>query len=187
VGCGTKRLSFRSSPAHRSERGGLPRFEPGFQEYAWSDKTSYRGPQDIGFCFSRRTNLIPALTAAERKRCRPLLLMARSGVPARSGRRCLKHETGFDERMMGALPSELSGGATANGRHRSRDASQPKAIVCMMEPTSALDRHVQHINGTAEGGSVQDGRALVVVTHDAASLDLPTHRQNGGRSGSNKS
>jgi len=76
-------------------------------------------------------------------------------------------QTGFDERMMGSLPSELSGGQQQRVAIARAMVHNPKLIVCD-EPTSALDHDTgQHIMELLREVALQEGRALVVVTHDA--------------------
>jgi putative ABC transport system ATP-binding protein len=163
-GCGkTTLISIIAGILDQSE-GDCLVFEQDFRNMRVQDKTSYRG-QNIGFVF-QAYNLIPALTAAENVAV-PLLLHGTKRVPATERAREVLKQTGFDERMMGSLPSELSGGQQQRVAIARAMVHNPKLIVCD-EPTSALDHDTgQHIMKLLREVALQEGRALVVVTHDA--------------------
>ncbi len=163
-GCGkTTLISIIAGILDQSE-GDCLVFEQDFRNMRVQDKTSYRG-QNIGFVF-QAYNLIPALTAAENVAV-PLLLHGTKRVPATERAREVLKQTGFDERMMGSLPSELSGGQQQRAAIARAMVHNPKLIVCD-EPTSALDHDTgQHIMELLREVALQEGRALVVVTHDA--------------------
>ena len=163
-GCGkTTLISIIAGILDQSE-GDCLVFEQDFRNMRVQDKTSYRG-QNIGFVF-QAYNLIPALTAAENVAV-PLLLHGTKRVPATERAREVLKQTGFDERMMGSLPSELSGGQQQRVAIARAMVHNPKLIVCD-EPTSALDHDTgQHIMELLREVALQEGRALVVVTHDA--------------------
>ena len=131
---------------------------------AVQDKTRYRG-DNIGFVF-QAYNLIPALTAAENVAV-PLLLHGVKRSQATERAREVLKQAGFDERMMRSLPSELSGGQQQRVAIARAMVHNPKLIVCD-EPTSALDHdNGQRIMELLRQVALQEGRALVVVTHDA--------------------
>jgi len=163
-GCGkTTLISIIAGILDQSE-GDCLVFEQDFRNMRVQDKTSYRG-QNIGFVF-QAYNLIPALTSAENVAV-PLLLHGTKRVPATERAREVLKQTGFDERMMGSLPSELSGGQQQRVAIARAMVHNPKLIVCD-EPTSALDHDTgQHIMELLREVALQEGRALVVVTHDA--------------------
>ncbi len=120
--------------------------------------------RSIGFVF-QAYNLNPALTAAENVSV-PLRIC---GAPLREAMR--KAEAALDLVGLGdkaeSAPGDLSGGQQQRVAIARALVHQPQLIVCD-EPTSALD----HANGQRvmellrRVGTV-DGRALVIVTHDA--------------------
>src|SRR5207244_13443079 len=76
-------------------------------------------------------------------------------------------QPGVDGRMMGAVRAELSAGQQPRVAMARAMVHSPKLIVCD-EPTSALDHDTgQHIMELLREVALQEGRALVVVTHDA--------------------
>ncbi len=163
-GCGkTTLISIIAGILDQSE-GDCLVFEQDFKSMRVQDKTRYRG-QNIGFVF-QAYNLIPALTAAENVAV-PLLLHGakRSQATERAGE--VLKQVGFDDRMMGSLPAELSGGQQQRVAIARAMVHNPKLIVCD-EPTSALDHdNGQRIMELLRQVALQEGRALVVVTHDA--------------------
>jgi putative ABC transport system ATP-binding protein len=163
-GCGkTTLISIIAGILDQSE-GDCLVFDQDFKNMRAQDKTRYRG-ENIGFVF-QAYNLIPALTAAENVAV-PLLLHSakRHEATARAGE--VLKQVGFDERMMGSLPSELSGGQQQRVAIARAMVHNPKLIVCD-EPTSALDHdNGQRIMELLREVALQEGRALVVVTHDA--------------------
>jgi putative ABC transport system ATP-binding protein len=163
-GCGkTTLISIIAGILDQSE-GDCLVFDRDFRAMAAQDKTRYRG-QNIGFVF-QAYNLIPALTAAENVAVPLLLYGAKRSQATERAREVLK-QVGFDERMMGSLPSELSGGQQQRVAIARAMVHNPKLIVCD-EPTSALDHdNGQRIMELLREVALQEGRALVVVTHDA--------------------
>jgi putative ABC transport system ATP-binding protein len=163
-GCGkTTLISIIAGILDQSE-GDCLVFDQDFKSMRVQDKTRYRG-QNIGFVF-QAYNLIPALTAAENVAV-PLLLHGTKRGPA-TERACeVVKQVGFDDRMMGSLPAELSGGQQQRVAIARAMVHNPKLIVCD-EPTSALDHdNGQRIMELLREVALQEGRALVVVTHDA--------------------
>ena len=163
-GCGkTTLISIIAGILDQSD-GDCLVFDQDFKNMRVGDKTRYRG-QNIGFVF-QAYNLIPALTAAENVAV-PLLVHGAKRIQAvERAREVLKH-VGFDERMMNSLPTGLSGGQQQRVAIARAMVHNPKLIVCD-EPTSALDHdNGQRIMELLREVALQEGRALVVVTHDA--------------------
>ena len=129
-----------------------------------SEKTRYRG-QNIGFVF-QAYNLIPTLTAAENVSV-PLLVRGENRRKATERARDVLRQVGFNDRMAHALPTQLSGGQQQRVAIARAMVHQPKLIVCD-EPTSALDHETgQSTMELLRKVALHDGRALIVVTHDA--------------------
>ena len=163
-GCGkTTLISIIAGILDQSE-GDCLVFDQDFKSMRVQDKTRYRG-QNIGFVF-QAYNLIPALTAAENVAV-PLLLHGAKRAEAAEQASAVLKQVGFDDRMMGSLPAELSGGQQQRVAIARAMVHNPKLIVCD-EPTSALDHdNGQRIMELLRQVALQEGRALVVVTHDA--------------------
>jgi len=140
-----------------------------FHHMNQSEKTRYRG-ESIGFVF-QAYNLIPTLTAAENASV-PLLVRGEKRRKAIGRAREVLEQAGFNERMMRSLPAELSGGQQQRVAVARAMVHDPKLIVCD-EPTSALDHETGHtIMELLRNVALQEGRALVVVTHDARIFDF---------------
>lgn len=139
-------------------------FDHDFRRMSQGEKTRYRGA-NIGFVF-QAYNLIPTLTAAENASV-PLLVRGEKRPKANSRARDVLQRVGFNDRMMRSLPSQLSGGQQQRVAIARALVHNPKLIVCD-EPTSALDHETGHtIMELLRTVALQDGRALIVVTHDA--------------------
>jgi putative ABC transport system ATP-binding protein len=139
-------------------------FDRDFKNMPVSNKTRYRG-ENIGFVF-QAYNLIPALTAAENVAV-PLLLRGSRRNQASTRATEVLQQVGMDKRMMSSLPAQLSGGQQQRVAIARAMVHNPKLIVCD-EPTSALDHDTgQHIMELLRAVALQEGRALIVVTHDA--------------------
>jgi putative ABC transport system ATP-binding protein len=163
-GCGkTTLISIIAGILDQSD-GDCLVFDQDFRAMAAPDKTRYRG-ENIGFVF-QAYNLIPALTAAENVAV-PLLLHGAKRRKAVQRAAAVLKQVGFDERMMASSPSALSGGQQQRVAIARAMVHNPKLIVCD-EPTSALDHdNGQRIMQLLREVALQQGRALVVVTHDA--------------------
>ena len=163
-GCGkTTLISIIAGILDQSD-GDCLVFDQDFKNMRVGDKTRYRG-QNIGFVF-QAYNLIPALTAAENVAV-PLLVHGAKRTQAVERAREVLKQVGFDERMMNSLPTGLSGGQQQRVAIARAMVHNPKLIVCD-EPTSALDHdNGQRIMELLREVALQEGRALVVVTHDA--------------------
>ncbi|NJL32408.1 MAG: ATP-binding cassette domain-containing protein, partial [Phycisphaerales bacterium] len=71
------------------------------------------------------------------------------------------------KRMMEARPSQLSGGQQQRVALARAIVHDPQLVVCD-EPTSALDHQTGHrVMELLRQVALRDGRALIVVTHDA--------------------
>jgi len=163
-GCGkTTLISIIAGILDQTE-GECVVFGRNFRGVSQSEKTRYRG-QNIGFVF-QAYNLIPTLTAAENVSV-PLLVRSESRRKATERAREVLRQVNFDDRMMGAMPSQLSGGQQQRVAIARALVHHPKLVVCD-EPTSALDHETgQTIMELLRKVALQDGRALIVVTHDA--------------------
>ncbi|HUK80994.1 MAG TPA: ABC transporter ATP-binding protein [Verrucomicrobiae bacterium] len=135
-----------------------------YRRMSESEKTSYRG-ENIGFVF-QAYNLIPTLTTAENAAV-PLLVRGENRRQAIDRARDMLGRVGFDDRMMRAMPSQLSGGQQQRVAIARALVHEPKLIVCD-EPTAALDHETgQTVMELLRSVALQDGRGLIVVTHDA--------------------
>jgi putative ABC transport system ATP-binding protein len=128
-----------------------------------AEKTRVRG-QMLGFVF-QAFNLIPTLNAAENVSI-PLLL---NGVKRREaiGRaKDVLARVGLADRTQ-SMPSQMSGGQQQRVAIARALVHGPKLIVCD-EPTSALDHETGHkVMELLREVALGEGRALVIVTHDA--------------------
>ena len=163
-GCGkTTLISIIAGILDQSE-GECVVFGHDFRHMSQSEKTRYRG-ESIGFVF-QAYNLIPTLTAAENVSV-PLLVRGENRRQATDRAREVLQQVGFDERMMGSLPTQLSGGQQQRVAIARALVHNPKLIVCD-EPTSALDHETgQSVMELLRNVALHDSRALIVVTHDA--------------------
>jgi putative ABC transport system ATP-binding protein len=130
-------------------------------------KTAFRC-RAIGFVF-QAFNLIPQLSVAENAMI-PLLLNSVSRANALSRAHDVIARVGLADRA-DVLPAQLSGGQQQRIAIARALVHEPKLIVCD-EPTSALD------HATGQGvlellrGIADDGRTLIVVTHDQRILSF---------------
>ena len=106
------------------------------------------------------------MTAAENVSV-PLLVRGENRRKANVRAREVLQKVGFDERMMRSLPTQLSGGQQQRVAIARALVHNPKLIVCD-EPTAVLDHETgQTIMELLRSVALHDGRALIVVTHDA--------------------
>lgn len=128
------------------------------------ERTHYRG-EHIGFVF-QSFNLLPTLSTQENVAV-PLLILGRKRKESLSLAARKLEEMGFDKRMMEARPSQLSGGQQQRVALARAIVHDPQLVVCD-EPTSALDHQTGHrVMELLRQVALRDGRALIVVTHDA--------------------
>ncbi|MBA4015792.1 MAG: ABC transporter ATP-binding protein [Pirellula sp.] len=127
-----------------------------------SKLVGFRG-DNVGFVF-QQFNLLPALTAVENV-CVPLLL---KGVPRRHALEKayqMLEKVNLRDRA-DAPPSNLSGGQQQRVAIARALIREPRLMVCD-EPTSALDARTGHtIMELLREISIEQSRAVVVVTHD---------------------
>jgi putative ABC transport system ATP-binding protein len=117
----------------------------------------------LGFVF-QQYQLLPALTAAENAAV-PLLVagIARREAVARAD--AVLTSLGMGSRLR-ALPRELSGGQAQRVALARAVVHGPRLLLCD-EPTAALDATAGHaVMELLRAAAGQDGRAVVVVTHD---------------------
>lgn len=163
-GCGkTTLISIIAGILDQSD-GDCVIFDKDYRRMTTSEKTRYRG-ENIGFVF-QAYNLIPTLTAVENASV-PLLVRGENRRKAMERAREMLGKVGFNDRMMSSFPSQLSGGQQQRVAVARALVHDPKLIVCD-EPTAALDAETGHaVMELLRSVALHDGRALIVVTHDA--------------------
>ena len=163
-GCGkTTLISIIAGILDQTE-GDCVVFGHDFRRMSQGEKTRYRG-ESVGFVF-QAYNLIPTLSAAENASV-PLLVRGTNRRKAHDRAREFLGKVGFDERMMRSMPSQLSGGQQQRVAIARALVHDPKLIVCD-EPTAALDHETgQAVMQLLRSVALHEGRALIVVTHDA--------------------
>jgi putative ABC transport system ATP-binding protein len=126
-------------------------------------KTHFRG-QNVGFVF-QAFNLLPTLSAAENTAV-PLLINGLPRARALDRAKAMLTRVGLGDRAH-SLPAQLSGGQHQRVAIARALVHDPRLIVCD-EPTSALDHETGHkVMDLLREVALGDGRALVIVTHDA--------------------
>jgi len=129
-----------------------------------AERTRFRG-QNIGFVF-QAYNLIPALTAAQNAAV-PLMILGEGRKAAEKKAEAMLDRLGFDARMKRSYPAQLSGGQQQRVAIARAMIHSPHLIVCD-EPTAALDHDTgQKVLKLLREVALAEGRALMVVTHDA--------------------
>jgi putative ABC transport system ATP-binding protein len=119
---------------------------------------------NVGFVF-QAFNLLPTLSAAENTSV-PLLINGLSRAKALDRAKAMLTRVGLGDRAH-SLPAQLSGGQQQRVAIARALVHDPKLIVCD-EPTSALDHETGHkVMDLLREVALGDGRALVIVTHDA--------------------
>jgi len=162
-GCGKTTLISVVAGILDHDGGQCAVFGRNFLEMAPKERTQYRG-RHIGFVF-QAFNLIPPLTAAENVAV-PLMIngMARRAALRKAGELLGRVEMG---NRTGSLPAELSGGQQQRVAIARAMVHNPRLIVCD-EPTSALDHETgHHVMEILRSIAMNDGRSLIIVTHDA--------------------
>jgi putative ABC transport system ATP-binding protein len=122
----------------------------------------------VGFIF-QHYHLFPALKAWENVGV-ALHMKGMRGEAIREQATALLDRVGLGDRVQ-HLPAELSGGQKQRVAVARALAGDPE-ILLADEPTAALDGHTGH--GVAEllRGLAEQGRTVVVVTHDPRMLDV---------------
>ena len=124
--------------------------------------------QNFGFIF-QGFNLFPALTAQENVAIMCNLKGA-SGGGAQDKAASLLAQVGLDKKL-DAYPADLSGGQKQRVAIARALAGDP-AIILADEPTAALDSTSgRTVLDILSGLAKQNGRAVVIVTHDPRVLD----------------
>ena len=168
-GCGKTTLISIIAGILDQTDGDCTVFDQDFRRMSQTEKIRYRG-ENIGFVF-QAYNLIPTLTAAENASV-PLLVRGENSRKANERAREVLQKVGFNERMMRSMPSQLSGGQQQRVAIARALVHDPKLIVCD-EPTAALDHETgQSVMELLRGVALHEGRALIVVTHDARIFDF---------------
>lgn len=162
-GCGKTTLISVIAGILDHDEGECTVFGQDFKAMPGRLRTRYRG-QSIGFVF-QAFNLLPTLTAVENAAV-PLLIngVSRRDAIRRAGEMLTR--VGLGNRI-NSLPKQLSGGQQQRVAIARALVHSPKLIVCD-EPTSALDHQTgQTVMELLREVALADGRALVIVTHDA--------------------
>ena len=162
-GCGKTTLISVVAGIRDQDAGDCRVFGHDFRHMSGAAKTRYRG-QTIGFVF-QAFNLLPSLTAAENAAV-PLLINGVRRREAVDRAAAMLDRVGLGSRTK-SLPSQLSGGQQQRVAIARALVHQPRLVVCD-EPTSALDAETGHkVMDLLKELALSDGRALVIVTHDA--------------------
>ena len=167
-GCGKTTLISVIAAILDADGGDCRVFDHDLAALSQAEKTAFRRA-NIGFVF-QAYNLIPSLTAAENVAV-PLLVQ---GVPfaaavARAGETLAA--VGLGDRA-GSRPDQLSGGQQQRVAIARALVHKPRLIVCD-EPTSALDHRTGHaLMELMTRVALDDGRSLVIVTHDPRIFDF---------------
>ena len=162
-GCGKTTLISVVAGILDRDDGECRVFGHDFQRMSAAEKTRYRG-QTIGFVF-QSFNLLPSLTAAENAAV-PLMITGARRRDAVARATAVLERVGLGGRA-NALPNQLSGGQQQRVAIARALVHDPRLIVCD-EPTSALDHETGHkVIDLLRSVALRDGRALVIVTHDA--------------------
>ncbi len=122
--------------------------------------------ENIGFIF-QGFNLFPALTAAENVE---IAVELRGGPNKKKRARELLEAVGLGEKLR-SYPADLSGGQKQRVAIARALAGNPP-IILADEPTAALDSHSGRVvMDLLSNLAHQEGRAVVIVTHDARVLE----------------
>ncbi|HEY2589626.1 MAG TPA: ABC transporter ATP-binding protein [Tepidisphaeraceae bacterium] len=162
-GCGKTTLISVIAGILDQNEGECHVFGDDFRHMTPTEKTRKRGER-IGFVF-QAFNLLPTLTAAENVAI-PLLLNSVRRSEAIGRAREMLARVGLADRTK-SLPAQMSGGQQQRVAIARALIHGPKLIVCD-EPTSALDHETGHkVMELLRDVALGEGRALVIVTHDA--------------------
>ena len=135
-------------------------------EYSEKQLTTYRR-NSIGFVF-QFYNLIPNLTTLEN-----VELASEISPEALDAAETLK-QVGLEERINN-FPSQLSGGEQQRASIARAVAKNPELLLCD-EPTGALDYKTgKTILQLLQDFSHQDGKTVIIVTHNAAIKAMADH------------
>ena len=119
---------------------------------------------DVGIIF-QFYNLIPTLTAVEN-----VSLMSELGIDIMDPKEALER-VGLGDRLNN-FPSQMSGGQQQRVSIARAIAKRPRLLLCD-EPTGALDTNTgKEILKLLQSQSRDDGRAVVMVTHNALFADI---------------
>lgn len=130
---------------------------------SYRDLASFRRDV-IGFVFQLH-NLIPTLTAVENVQI-PLMETKLNSRERRSRALHLLDRVGMSHRA-GSLPTRMSGGERQRVAIARALANNPRIIIAD-EPTGSVDSaNAQRILELLEEICLQDGRTLILVTHDS--------------------
>ncbi|MFO1129513.1 MAG: ABC transporter ATP-binding protein [Rhodospirillales bacterium] len=133
-----------------------------------SEKTAFRRTS-IGFVF-QAYNLLPTLTAAENVAV-PLLVQNTSFDEAVARATDTLAAVGLADRAT-YRPDQLSGGQQQRVAIARALVHKPRLVVCD-EPTSALDHRTgQTLMELMTRVALEDGRSLIIVTHDPRIFDF---------------
>ena len=119
---------------------------------------------DVGIIF-QFYNLIPTLTAVEN-----VSLMSELGIDIMDPKEALER-VGLGDRLNN-FPSQMSGGQQQRVSIARAIAKRPRLLLCD-EPTGALDTNTgKEILKLLQSQSRDDGRTVVMVTHNALFADI---------------
>ena len=119
---------------------------------------------DVGIIF-QFYNLIPTLTAVEN-----VSLMSELGIDIMDPKEALER-VGLGDRLNN-FPSQMSGGQQQRVSIARAIAKKPRLLLCD-EPTGALDTNTgKEILKLLQSQSRDDGRTVVMVTHNALFADI---------------
>ena len=162
-GCGKTTLISVIAGILDQNQGECRVFGNDFLRMRQTEKTRRRGEM-IGFVF-QSFNLLPTLTAVENVSI-PLLLNGVKRTEAMGRAKDLLARVGLADRTQ-SMPSQMSGGQQQRVAIARALVHGPRLIVCD-EPTSALDHETGHkVMELLRQVALGEGRALVIVTHDA--------------------
>ena len=161
-GCGKTTLISVIAGILERDEGECSVFGEDFAKMSGSRRTAFRG-KNIGFVF-QQFNLLPTLTAVENVAI-PLLINFQSRAKAIRRAKEMLERVGIGEKI-NSFPRQMSGGQQQRVAIARALIHGPKLVVCD-EPTSALDHATgERVLQMLKEIALQDGRALIVVTHD---------------------